>query len=120
MLLNLCKAKDVLSSVPGVRVFRAPGGQGWVMSARRSTSTTLLDSFSRSQGARPGCYADVWLDGLPVYIGSRPGMLFDVNTVLPATLEAVEFYASPAQTPIKFSRYDNQCGVLVLWSRVGP
>lgn len=111
---------DVLSNIPGLRVFRAPGGQGWVMNGRRPTGTTTLDSFSRSQGARPGCYADVWLDGLPVYVGSRPGMLFDVNTVIPATLEGVEYYASIAQTPIKFARFDNQCGVLVLWSRIGP
>ena len=60
------------------------------------------------------------LDGLLVYIGSRPGMLFDVNTIVPSTLEGVEYYASAGQAPVKFNRYDNQCGVLVLWSRIGP
>jgi len=111
---------DVLSMIPGLRIFRAPGGEAWVMNGRRSAATTTLDAFSRSLGARPACYSDVFLDGQPVYIGSRPGMLFDVNALVPASLEGVEYYASAAQAPVRFGRYDNQCGVLVLWSRIGP
>lgn len=112
---------EVLSTIPGLKIFRAPGGQAWVINGRGGHTSLRPDSFSRGMGARPACYVDVWLDGNPVFIGSKlVSMLFDVNTLIPSTLEGIEFYASSAQTPIKFARWDNQCGVLVLWSRRGP
>ncbi|HJQ19541.1 MAG TPA: carboxypeptidase regulatory-like domain-containing protein [Gemmatimonadaceae bacterium] len=112
---------DVLGVLPGVRIFRAPGGQAWVISGRGADGAVTPDAFSRALGARPACYVDVWLDGMAMFIGSKTtGMLFDINTIPPSTLEGVEFYSSSGQTPIKFARYTNQCGVLVLWSRQGP
>jgi len=115
------RLSEVLSTLPGLRIFRAPGGEAWVVNGRVGHANLVPDSFSRALGARPACYVDVWLDGTAMYSGGKTtGMLFDINTIPPATLEGVEFYASPAQTPIKYARYDNQCGVLVLWSRQGP
>jgi hypothetical protein len=70
-------------------------------------------------GAKRACYVDVWLDGVRVYAGGQE-MLWDVNSVGPASLEAVEYYAGPAQTPAKYTRVNQECGTLVLWTRRGP
>jgi hypothetical protein len=43
--------------------------------------------------------------------------LFNLNSINPAQIEAIEFYASPAETPLKYSVMESQCGVLVIWTR---
>jgi hypothetical protein len=40
--------------------------------------------------------------------------LFDINSIPVATIEAIEYYASAAQTPTKYSVLNSQCGVLVI------
>ena len=40
--------------------------------------------------------------------------LFDINTIPVADIEAVEYYASAAETPSKYATLDSQCGVLVI------
>jgi hypothetical protein len=39
---------------------------------------------------------------------------------MPATLEGVEYYTGAAQIPAKYTRVNQECGVLVLWTRRGP
>jgi hypothetical protein len=43
--------------------------------------------------------------------------LFDVNSIAPDRIEAIEFYSSPAQTPAKYSGLGSVCGVLVIYTR---
>jgi hypothetical protein len=50
--------------------------------------------------------------------GSRePTQPFDLNTITPESIEAIEYYAGAAQTPVKYSRLGSNCGVLVIWTR---
>jgi hypothetical protein len=47
----------------------------------------------------------------------EPTEPFDISMIAPEQVEAVEFYAGPAQTPLKYSRMGSNCGVLVIWTR---
>jgi len=64
-----------------------------------------------------GCYPPVYLDDMVLYNGDEGGVVPDLSTFAPHQLEAVEYYKSAAQTPLKYSRLNSQCGVLVLHSR---
>jgi hypothetical protein len=46
--------------------------------------------------------------------------LFDVNSLQPDQIEAVEYYAGPSQTPMEYSTLNAVCGVLVIWTRRTP
>jgi hypothetical protein len=74
-----------------------------------------------SQSARnPGCgqcWAQVWIDGRAVYSGEEGGVVPDLNAILPQSIEAIEYYKGPASTPMKYSKLNSQCGVLVIHTR---
>jgi hypothetical protein len=67
------------------------------------------------QGILCGCYAQVYVDGSLMNRGN-PTPPFNVNEIEIASIEAIEFYASPALTPMRYSQL-SPCGVLVIWSR---
>ena len=62
------------------------------------------------------CLATVYLDRMLIY--GRPGdPPFDVNTIAPEQIEAIEYYASAAVTPMEYAALNSQCGVIVIWTR---
>ena len=67
-----------------------------------------------------GCWAQVWMDDILLYNGDERGVVPDINRIMASSLEAVEYYKSAAQTPMKYSRLNSQCGVLVLHTRRTP
>ena len=112
--------RSVLARLGGLRVVRAVGGsQAWIVGGRGPGTAYPPDALSAALGAKPACYADVWLDGARVYEGGTGQMLWDINSIGPASLEAVEYYAS-ATVPIRYSRPNQDCGALLLWTRRGP
>jgi hypothetical protein len=68
------------------------------------------------QGIACACYAQVWMDGR-LMNGKRPTEPFDLNSIATEQLEALEWYASPSQTPARYSSLNSPCGVMVLWTR---
>jgi carboxypeptidase family protein/TonB-dependent receptor-like protein len=116
------RTADLLSSVPGLRIVRSPSGpQAWASSGRGKVSIELErqpDNTSRSRGAPNACYSDVYLDGVAVYAGSGSD-LFDLNTLVPEMLEAIEFYVSGSHVPPEYNRTGSLCGVLLFWTRRG-
>lgn len=70
-----------------------------------------------AQGMRTACYAQVYIDGVLMNGGHEPTDPFDIGTLAPEQVEAIEYYASPAETPLKYSRMASTCGVLVIWRR---
>jgi hypothetical protein len=62
---------------------------------------------------------DVYVDGALVYqYGINPPMpLFNVNSLPPDQIEAVEVYTSAVQIPAQFNTAGSGCGVLVIWTR---
>jgi Carboxypeptidase regulatory-like domain len=75
------------------------------------------DDSERRQGIIVACYALVYLDGVLMNGAKEPTEPFDISTIAPERVEAVEFYSGPAQTPLKYSRMSSRCGVLVIWTR---
>jgi hypothetical protein len=42
--------------------------------------------------------------------------LFDINSIPVASIEAIEYYATAAETPMKYATLNSECGVLVIHS----
>lgn len=116
---------EILREVPTVTVIPGAGNRGWITSSRqgvlgRAGSVRTLDKADSVAGALPGrCYARVYMDNTLVYRGRQGEPLFDVNSLAPSKVEAVEYYASAVQTPARYGGPDAVCGVLVIWTRRG-
>ena len=63
-----------------------------------------------------GCYAKVYVDAM-LMNPTTPAEPFDVNGIAPDRIQAVEWYASPAQTPSRYTTLNSPCGVLVIHTR---
>lgn len=111
------KIGDVLSMVQGAGVVRGRTSGAWVM-AKRSVSSAVYrpDTAEMLRGIVVGCYAQVYLDG-QLQNPTQPTEPFDVNSIPITQIEAVEWYASPAQTPARYARLGSPCGVLVIHTR---
>jgi hypothetical protein len=85
----------VLHTIPDLRMFRLPNG---------ATVAASAESGRR-------CMAQVYLDGVKI---SAP---FDINTLTPASLRGIEFYAT-GNTPSDYMASPGFCGVLIFWTKV--
>jgi hypothetical protein len=112
----------VMNRFNGVEMERGTGTNSWLMSSRRTASLGSGNFFvpepaDSALGARPACYAHVYLDNVPVFT-SRPGEpLFNLNSISPDAIEALEYYAGPSSTPARYTALRATCGVLVIWTR---
>ncbi|MDA1082576.1 MAG: carboxypeptidase regulatory-like domain-containing protein [Gemmatimonadetes bacterium] len=108
-------------NIPGAGVVNSRANTAWLMSTRVPPSLGgagiyFPQPFEVRQGMPAGCYAKVYLDNILMNPGS-PTEPFDINTFGAEQVEAIEFYASAAQTPLKYATLDSNCGVLVIWRR---
>jgi len=116
---------EILREIPTVNVIPGVGNRGWLTSSRqavagRAGSVMNLDKADSLAGAVPGrCYARVYMDNTLIYRGRDGEPLFDLNSIAPSQIEAVEYYASPVQTPARYAGPSSVCGVLVIWTRRG-
>jgi hypothetical protein len=121
--VNAHNMTNVLVSVPGLRMLRGNASHAWPSSSR--VAFPAEEQIYRpdglievEQGMKPACYARVYVDRLLMNPGSpTPG--FDVNTVLPSNVQAIEYYATAGLTPALYSGSQSGCGVLVIWTRRG-
>ena len=116
---------DLISMVPGVTVKRG-SNRIWVASGRAvgvrcafcTMSPSQLNQADLAAGARPACFMDVYLDGAMVYNSLHPeNGLFNVNSIQPEMIAAIEVYTSAAQIPAKYNRTASGCGVLLIWTK---
>jgi hypothetical protein len=131
---------DMFEQTPGVLISRGSGGQAWIQGKGRSASIMgggiQVNQQDANAGAAPmGCYATVYLDNARVYSRTSTGggamrpipgkasynesavPLFDINTLPPNSIEAIEFYAGAAQIPARYAGLNTQCGVMVIHTR---
>lgn len=122
------RTSEMLSSVGSVRMessglgARVSNGRAAPMTCTlcRAEIVDTVDPGMKVPAVRRACYLDVLVDGVPAYVmgADTTEVPFDVNSVSPENLSAVEVYADPAQVPAKFvSRFGSPCGALVLWRR---
>jgi CarboxypepD_reg-like domain len=121
----------VLTSLPGIKVFTA-GPFAWAGSKRHNQTSmkpnVLPDEFDTNKGAPFwDCFALVFVDDHRVFsakffpnTGSHVQSryvwepLFDVNSIPIAEIEALEYYATAAETPMRYAALNSECGVLVI------
>lgn len=134
-------ADILVARIPGLKTVRSgKGGSATYIGTVRMAPRALLGAPAAGGGSSvPGsalstrgprvtaCFPDVYLDGAVVYSsGSEdmlpPGMsadavLFDVNSVNPTHVAAIEFYAGAAQMPAQYNRTGSACGALLIWTK---
>ncbi len=78
-------------------------------------STSVIQNAVRMRGARD-CPPLLWLDGAPAAAAE-----YDLDTIDPLSIEAMEVYSGPSEIPMQFKPpMDVQaCGVIVIWTRQG-
>jgi hypothetical protein len=119
--LNAHSLTNVLVNVPGLRLLRGTSSHAWPTSSQGAFPST--DQIYRpeglievDQGMKPACYARVYVDRLLMNPGSpTPG--FNVNSINPSSVQAIEYYGSPGVTPAGYRGSGSGCGVLVVWTR---
>ena len=95
---------EMLSTLMGVHI-TGKGTSAFVAASRGPRSITA-----------PSCLANVYLDHMLMY-GRRGDPPFDVNSISPEEIEAIEYYGSAATTPLEYSTLNSACGVIVIWTR---
>ncbi len=97
-------------------------------------SPDLSDSFSGVPGVqierfghynvlygRGRCQLRIFVDGVQVSEAEDPfgNTIVNIDDFPPDWVELVEVYAGPAATPVEYTRPDNDCGVVLIWTRRG-
>jgi hypothetical protein len=126
----------VLEQIPGLRVTHGLGtSSAWIFNPRVfSNDPYYPEQFEIMKGMKRACYPLVYLDGTlmnrpvamtadvnvglpPQRNGTRATAPFDVNSIPPTMIEALEYYASPAQAPGQYAGSGSDCGVLLIHTR---
>ncbi len=102
---------DLLRSVPGVRLARQPDNTVLLESTRSAIAALIPGKDTLAH-----CYYQVYLDGTVIFQPGR-GLPPNIDDFAPNGIEAIEIYAGPASTPMRFGGIGAACGTIVLWTR---
>jgi Carboxypeptidase regulatory-like domain len=124
------RLSDVLEGTPGLRVGFSGSRQAWILNPGILGANPFYGGADIPvKGAPVACYPQVYMDHTlmnpPLRMDSppapRPGMRatppFDVNSIPPNQIESIEYYASSAQTPFRYTGPFSDCGTLVIHTR---
>ena len=128
------KLAAVIQQMVGASVISGRASGAWVTSKHaprpmchpadaaciKSHGYYIPDKAESMQGMLTACYSLVYLDGVLMNGIAEPTEPFDINSIAPDQIEAMEYYDGAAETPLKYSRMGSNCGVLVLWRRRSP
>jgi hypothetical protein len=107
---------DELRPIRTVDLFRRMRGFQLVYDRRGYVDLQI----SRGSGSlHGGCRPLVFLDGMPIPARMSPNedALMAIN---PESLAGIEAYAGAASVPAEYNLTGSACGVVLLWTRVGP
>lgn len=104
---------NLLRRMPGTRILHARTTMGdYLATGETDGPHTML---------RPGpCYAQVVVNGVPVFTPGRGGDPPNLNDFDLNDLEGIEYYSQASSTPSEFRSQDVTCGTLLLWMRAAP
>ena len=111
------RTSEILQKIPGVGIVHGMGLDAYVTNSRGIQS--VLGTAKICPPGRPcaaPCPAAIILDGVTVY-GGNGEPPFDVNSIQPSEIAAMEYYAGPAQMPAEFNATRKTCGALVIWTK---
>lgn len=111
---------DVLQTVSGADIVRV-GGTAYFATRRGNDSIMNMPGISagdRMRGASPGlCYAAVIVNNVFVYRGEGGDELFDLNSLAPTDILAIEVYKGGATMPLEYNATRKTCGLLVIFTK---
>lgn len=107
---ELSRLTDVLRQLRGAEILSTPMGTALYLASTRGGAANLT-------GPPQPCFAQVYLDGVPFFDDPQGDEPTDLTQFLVRELEAIEYYAGPASTPVEFRTLNSKCGTLVLWTR---
>lgn len=97
------RLSESLRTLGGVNVISGNSGGTYLVGARTGRGST--------------CFTAVMLDGSWVYDGDRSQPPFDLNSINPDDIAAIEYYRGLSNTPVELQGIRNSCGVLVIWTK---
>jgi hypothetical protein len=59
----------------------------------------------------------IMLDGVTVFSGTSGETLFDINSLQPNSIAAIEVYSGGATIPAKYNGTKASCGLVLIWTR---
>lgn len=111
---------DVLQAVSGADIVRISGGNAYFATRRGYDSIMNMPRVSKwdlARGASAGlCYAAVVVNDVFVYTGDGDE-LFDLNSLAPTDILAVEVYKGGATMPLEYNAMRKTCGLLVIFTK---
>ena len=121
-------ADIIVAKMPGTRSVRSTRGGMAAYIATVRMAPEPITSAMKGATRPPPCYPDIYVDGVAVYssgsernlpAGARDAeiVLFDINSINPAHVSAIEFYGGAAQMPAQYNRTGSACGALLIWTK---
>lgn len=107
---------EPLADVLGPHLSGATIANGFLMSTRKSCNGPAL----RQSACVVGCFVTVYTDGIVTYTyQTGPGAALppDFHRISADDYAGIEYYATAATMPAWISPTNNDCGVLLLWTR---
>ena len=112
---------DVLQTVSGADIVRLGRGSAYFATRRGYDSFMNMPGVGagdRMRGASPGlCYAAVVVNNVFVYRGEGGDELFDLNSLAPDDILAIEVYKGGATMPLEYNATRKTCGLLVIFTK---
>jgi hypothetical protein len=103
---------DLFRGIPGVRVVTVPHISDLELRAGGA------ESLGMRGGANSRCRPPIFLDGLLVsHSKVQLSERYDLDSILPTDIEAVEVYSGASQVPAQYGGAHSMCGVVLLWTR---
>ena len=110
---------EVLAQLPGAEIQHSGNGT-YLANVRREVAVArAVSKTGPGVPVRSFCYPVIYLDGVQVYRGNIGEESFNINSIAVASIEAIEYYASASEAPMKYSPGQVSCGVLVIHTRRG-
>ena len=114
----------ILARIPGLR-FVTYQSATFLASARGAPSNDLPPAIPWDRNSPRRCWVQIYYNAIRLYVpmtavrGSpgEPQPVPNIEDYRIRDLEAIEFYAGPAQTPSELGGMGATCGTLVLWTR---
>lgn len=122
---NQTLADLIPTHMPGLQITPGPGGAKYFASGRKQCAGFVLLKMKATgqptcnPGAPPSCFVSVYIDGVPIYDATMDSTRIpDFNHYGALDYAAAEFYQG-SEIPVEYNTSRNQdCGVLLLWTRI--
>lgn len=112
---------DVLQALAGADIVRGTAGAAWFATRRGYDSFMNMPKITladRARGASAGvCYAAVVVNNVFVYRGNADEQLFDISSLDPTEILALEVYKGGSTMPLEYNATRSTCGLLVIWTK---